>query len=164
MSNSLKRFGCVACGVWLALGILFLLPGCAAYYAATNLDRVAQSVDKYGFASISAPFLASPSDNFNFDLDKDANYFFEQAFVAQGGVRNFSAEAVDLQMAFRVNIEQALATIAQFQRARSINQFNEAQRKAGVQKALLKKLVEVNSSGSPIAQNISGNVWHRFSS
>jgi hypothetical protein len=117
-------------------------PGCShGQKAAIHLDKVAANIDKFGFASISAPFLAAPSDEFAFDLDKPADYYFDRAFQPQGGVRNFSAEALDMQTSIRVNIEQALATIAQYQRARTIAEMRDAKRKAGVQKQLLETLV-----------------------
>lgn len=114
------------------------------YDAAVQLDKVAKSLDRYGFANISAPFLAAPSDNFQFDLNKKADDFFEMAFRPQGAVRGFSAEALDVQLAFRVNIEQALSTIAQFHNAKSIASFRDSQRKAALQKGLLESLSTAN--------------------
>lgn len=134
--------------VWSAgLGVLFVIAnnGCSpAQEAAVRLDRVAASVDEYGFASISSPFLAMPTTEFEFDLNRKAADYYSDAFTPQGGVRNESAVALDVQLAFKMNIEQAFATIAQFNRAKSISSIREAKRKAKFQKKMLETLVAGN--------------------
>lgn len=132
------------CSVSPLLGIAAFVSCGPGHDAAVQLDRVAKSLDRYGFANISAPFLAAPSDNFQFDLNKKADEFFEMAFRPQGAVRGFSAEALDVQLAFRVNIEQALSTVAQFQNAKSIASFRDSQRKAALHKGLLESLSTAN--------------------
>lgn len=126
------------------LGIVVVISCGPGHEAAVQLDKVAKSLDRYGFANISAPFLAAPSDNFQFDLNKKADEFFEMAFRPQGAVRGFSAEAMDVQLAIRVNIEQALSTIAQFQNAKSIASFRDSQRKAALHKGLIESLATAN--------------------
>ena len=139
---------------WISIsplvGIVAFVSCGPAHEAAMQLDKVARSLDRYGFANISAPFLAEPSDSFSFNLDKKASEFFDMAFSSQGGVRNFSAEALDVQIAIRVNIEQALSTIAQFQNAKSIASFRDAQRRASLQKELLQSIATANPD---IAEN-----------
>lgn len=134
--------------LWLSvsplMGIVAFVSCGPGHEAAVQLDKVARSLDRYGFANISAPFLAAPSDNFQFDLNKKADEFFEMAFRPQGAMRGFSAEALDVQLAFRVNIEQALSTIAQFQNAKSITSFRDSQRKAALHKGLLESLTTAN--------------------
>lgn len=131
----------------IALFPVILGLSCApGHFAALELDKVAKSIDKYGFASISTPFLAGPSDEFSFNLNKSADYFYQQAFKPQGGVRHFSARALDVQFAFRMNIEQALATVAQYNRAQSISEIRAAKLKAGRQKGVLEALVAANAA------------------
>jgi len=139
------------CGTWKrvaswALVALVVVGGCApGHMAALELDKVAKSLDEFGFASISAPFLAGPTDDFAFDLNRPASYYFEQAFQPQGGVRTLDALAVDTQIAVRANVEQALATIAQFNQARSISDLRAAKRKAAMQRDRLQKLADTLS-------------------
>lgn len=145
------RSGAMLLLVWL---------GCASpgEQAAIHLDRVAESLDAYGFASISSPFLATPTTEFGFDLNRKASDYYAEAFTPQGAVRHFSAEALDVQLAFRMNLEQALATIAQYNRARSISAVREAQRKAAVQKQMLETLVQHHpqTAESPLVKSVSG--------
>lgn len=145
MTESVSRVSRLA--VVLAGGIV--LCGCTpAHHAAIELDKVARSIDRYGFASISTPFLAGPSDTFDFDLDKPASEFFDMAFKPQGGVRHLSAEALDFQVAFRANIEQAFATLLEFQKVTSLAEFRVAKAKAGMQKKILQSLIGGGDEGA----------------
>ena len=133
-----------------------LMWGCSAgRRAATELDCVAQSLDRYGFASISSPVLTGPSDAFKIDLDKPASYFFDKASESQGSARGFDALAIDTQLQIRVNLEQTLATVAQFARAGSIAEFHDLKGKAALQRDQLKSLVGVAAS-QPANSPLSG--------
>ncbi|MCH8146418.1 MAG: hypothetical protein IH987_00260, partial [Planctomycetes bacterium] len=120
--------------------------GCsAARHAAIELDKVSRSVDRYGFASISTPFLAGPTDGFAFDLDKPASEYFDLAMNnVQGGVRNLDSMAMDVQTVVRINIEEALAAMAEVKKAKSLADLAIAKTEAGVQKSLLESLVATN--------------------
>ncbi|UCC28790.1 MAG: IPT/TIG domain-containing protein [Phycisphaerales bacterium] len=122
-----------------------VLCGCTpAHHAAIELDKVARSIDRYGFASISTPFLAGPSDNFDFDLDKPASEFFDLASKPQGGVRHFRAEALDVQVAFRANIDQAISALAELKNVKSPDELRVAKAKAGIVKSSLEALAKAN--------------------
>ncbi|HUU85300.1 MAG TPA: IPT/TIG domain-containing protein [Phycisphaerae bacterium] len=129
-------------GLVLLAVSLAALCGCSpARDAAVNLDKIALSIDQYGFASLSTPFLVGPNDGFGFDLNKDADFYFERAFQPQGVVRALSAEALDVQLAFRMNVEEAIATMAQYRQAKSLRAKEQARQRAAKQKALLESLM-----------------------
>lgn len=122
---------------------LFTLWGCsAAHHAAIELDKVSRSIDRFGFASISTPFLSGPAREFQFDLDTSAKDYFEMAFTPEGGVRHLDARALDVQVAVRINIEQAIATLSKFLKVQGLTELELAKTEAGVQKMLLESLVE----------------------
>ncbi|MFO0974304.1 MAG: IPT/TIG domain-containing protein [Phycisphaerae bacterium] len=130
----------IGMGAAIALGL-----GCSeGRRAAMKLDAVSKNVERYGFASVSVPFVAGPSNRFQFDLDKKASDYFDLAIKPQGAVRQLSSEALDVQVAVRANIEQSLATLAQFGRANDINAFRAAQQQSKMQKAMLESLVASN--------------------
>lgn len=109
-----------------------------------ELDKVAKSVDRYGFASISTPFLAGPTDEFEFGLKKSADEYFNLAFKPQGGFRHFSSEASDTQVAFRANLDQAVASLIEMQKFTSIAELRVAKSRAGAQKKLLETMMAAN--------------------
>lgn len=161
MAKGLRATRTALLGIFLG----FFNYGCSSgRQAAMELDKVAVSIDKYGFAGISAPFLTVPAEAGKFKLDKPASYFFERALTTvQGGVRTSDAMAVDAQLAIRINIEQALATVAQFNRAKSIADFRDAKRKAGIHKAMLERTVaaatpppEVSAAAAGLAATALG--------
>ena len=127
--------------------VAVVLSGCCSpgRQAAMELDKVARSIDRYGFASISTPFLAGTADEFEFDLDKSATEFFDMALSGtQGGVRHLDARAIDAQAALRVNLEQAIATLAEVLKAQGLSELRIAKVEAGAKKAALEGLVAAN--------------------
>lgn len=138
------------------LGLSLLLVGCHGYRAAVRLDRVATSLDRYGFASVSTPFLAGPSDAFDFDLDKPAEYYLERALKSQGGGRAVSREALDAQTSVKADIELGLAALAQMESARSLAEFRTAKARAAAQKSTLEALVASSPDigGQPVVQSM----------
>jgi hypothetical protein len=124
------------------------------YQAALKLDEVAQSVDRYGFASVSTPFLAAASDRFGFDLNKSAEEFFKMALAPEGGVRAVTLEATDAQFAFSLQIEQALASMAKLQAAQSLGELRIAKAQMSAANAALGALATTNPTlgGKPIVQ------------
>jgi hypothetical protein len=90
---------------------VFLLVGCAP---SPGLDPVARSVEEYGTVSVSAPMLVEvdKAQGFAFDLDKSATFYYDAARV-EGAVRLFTQEAFDLQLAFRLQLDQLMQTLSQ---------------------------------------------------
>lgn len=109
-----------------------------------QLDRVAQSLDRYGFANISTAFLTGATDDFEFDLNKSASEYFDLALKPQGGFRHYSAVATDVQTAVRVNFEEAIITLAKLKAARSLTEFRMAKAQAATTKQALEVLVASN--------------------
>ena len=129
---------------WFAFcsAAILMSPGCSqTSLIAEKLDVVADSVDRYGFASISTPFLVGPNQGFEFGLHKSAAEYFDLALKPQGAVRNLSSAALDVQLAFRMNLEQAISAYAQLQQARSIADVRQAKIKATNQLAALNALM-----------------------
>ncbi|MCA9256916.1 MAG: hypothetical protein KDA33_14810 [Phycisphaerales bacterium] len=153
MSNQSRRVVILTLIGFVACGSI----NCRGYRTAVELDKVAKSIDEYGFASISAPFLAAPSEVFEFDLNKSADYYFERANSPQGAARVLNSRAVDTQGQIRVNIEQALQTYAQYSRAKTIADFREAQRKAKAQLALLDPLLDAATAWQSAAEKAAVN-------
>lgn len=109
---------------------LLMTSGCNDHrVVAQRLDRVAESVERYGFASVSTPFLASPVDEFQFDLKKSADEYFKLTDRTQGGARVLDSMAVDAQSKLKANIEEVYASIAKLAAAKSAMEFRQAQLK-----------------------------------
>ena len=126
--------------------------------AVCHLDRVAQSLDRYGFASISTAFLTGATDAFQFDLDKSASAYFDLAAKPQGGFRHSSAVATDVQMAARANIEEALITLSKLKTAQSLTDFRVAKAQAATAQASLEAVTAANPSlqANPMVASLIG--------
>jgi hypothetical protein len=146
-------------GVVLAgAAVLF---GCRpAHHATIEPGKVARSIDRCGFASIFTPFLAGPSGNVAFDLDKPAARFFDLAHGAEGGVRHFTAEALDVQAAFRADVEQAIAAPVELREVKSLAGSGIAEAKAGLQESMFESPAEANPTldESPLVKSVAGSL------
>ena len=103
------------------------------FEAAQALDCVAQSVEEFGTVSISAPYIIRPSEKFSFDLNKDADYFFDHRGV-QGSVMLSQQKAVDLQVSLSVQLEELSAALQALKTAQGAS--NVADKLAKVKKTL----------------------------
>ncbi len=102
---------------------------------------MARSIDRFGFASISTPFVTGPSEDFSFDLGKKASEYFDLASKAQGSVRHYDAETRSVQVAVQANVEEAMAVIRKLKNAETLKDQAAARAQEGVQKKILKSVV-----------------------
>ena len=92
-----------------------------------TMDRLAADEAEFGTMGISSPVLAKPSDTFAFDVNADANAFYNDAKSSrQGLANNFEQEAVSLSAAANVTLNPVAALgfaaqLQQYQQAVSLN-------------------------------------------
>jgi len=125
----------------LTISSLFGVVGCHP------LDRVAIDIEKYGTVSISAPLLVpvEKARDFDFNLDKSADFYFSAPRV-EGAVRLVREQAIDVQFAMKLQIEQMLSTLKQLKASNS----------AAKNDSLKKKLTEQLLSMAALQQAATG--------
>lgn len=150
--------------LFTAVVVLFLAavvsvgPGCHGYRAAVTLDSVARSVDRYGFANVSTPFLTGSNSVFDFDLNRSAADYYADALKPQGFVRASDSAAHVAHASLAVDIDAGLKALANMRAARSPAQMELAKKKAANASAGLKVAAKLDPAlqENPLYTAIAG--------
>lgn len=96
----------------VAVGITFVASACCCTIPTTHsaADKLAMIAEEYGHATVSTPILSRPDERFEFDLNRPALTYFEEAkSEVQGGAAYFEQVVQSLQAGLSVQADPTQA-------------------------------------------------------